>query len=213
MKGKFIQSTLAWLIITTGFLVNTANAGVIYSNDFESGVAEGFSNFTGVAEAPNGESYIGHLIFGDTSLLTLDNLSSASLITIDFDVYGLRSLDGIDNGDNFEFFVNGESLFVDYYGHSDGVLVGPSTGELVSHDDDTFGHGYFYGGASTYHYSVSFLNTNDTVSFGFKANTNQGWPDESFGIDNVVVTSVPEPSTLAILALAVLGLASRKVKK
>jgi len=212
MTVKFIQSTFAWLIISAGFSVNTTNAGVIYSNDFESGVAEGFSNFTGVVEAPNGESYIGHLIFDATSLLTLDDISSASKITIDFDIYGLRSLDGIDNGDNFEFFVNGESLFVDYYGHYDDELIGPSTGELVSHDYYTFGHGHFHGGASTYHYSVSFLNTNDTVSFGFKANTNQGWVDEAFGIDNVVVTSVPEPSTLAILALAVLGLASRKVK-
>lgn len=213
MNGKYIHLTLAWLTILAGCLVNNANAGVIYSNDFESGVADGFTNFTDVAQAPNGESYIGHLIFGNTSILTLNNLAHASLINIDFDVYGLRSLDGTDNNDSFEFFLDGELLFKDYYGHLDGELVGPSTGRLISHDDSTFGYGHFYGGASTYHYSISFLNTNETISLGFKANTDQGWADEAFGIDNVSVSSIPEPTTLAIMAFGIFGLASNRIKK
>ncbi|TPH13926.1 PEP-CTERM sorting domain-containing protein [Litorilituus lipolyticus] len=35
----------------------------------------------------------------------------------------------------------------------------------------------------------------------------------SLGLDNVALTQVPEPSTLAIFALGILGLTSRKIKK
>ncbi|MCJ8321920.1 MAG: PEP-CTERM sorting domain-containing protein [Colwellia sp.] len=213
MKVKFLKRTLAWLIISASCLVSVANAGIIYSDNFEDGTADGFANFTTVVEAPNGESFLGHLNNGNTPLLTINGLAPASLITIDFDIYGLRSLDGTNSGDNFEFFINGLSQFVDFYGHSNGFIVGPTTGQLVSHDQSGFGYGHFYGGASTYHYSISLWNTSESISFGFKANTDQGWTDEAFGLDNVVVTSVPEPTTLAIFALGIIGLVSRRLKK
>ncbi|AZQ83630.1 PEP-CTERM sorting domain-containing protein [Colwellia sp. Arc7-635] len=223
MKFKFLNKALTGLVFSAGCLVSVANAGIIYSNDFESGsTAAQFTVSNSVVTAPNGESYIGPLNKGETPTLSLDNLATHSSITIDFDIYGLRSLDGTTNQDYFQFFIDGSSQFIDFYGHSNGQIVGPTTGQLVSHESTAFGHGYFYGGASTYHYSITYTHVASSINFGFKASTDQSWSDEAFGLDNVVVsdnrtlsaaTSVPEPSTLAIFALAIMGFASRKFKK
>ena len=213
MKFTCLKKIILTLLLSSSVLVNTANAGIIYYDDFEDGVAGGFTDFTTVVKAPNGESYIGNLTRGNTPLLTLNDLTIGSLFTIDFDIYGLRSLDGLNNKDNFEFFINGVSQLVDFYGHSNGIIIGPTNGQLVSHDSTAFGHGSFYAGVSTYHYSITFRATSESVNFGFKANTDQIWYDEAFGLDNVVVTSVPEPFTLAIFSLVIMGVAARRFKK
>ncbi|MBA6291670.1 PEP-CTERM sorting domain-containing protein [Colwellia sp. MB3u-70] len=221
MSLKFLNKTIAGLVIAASCLVSVANAGIIYSNDFESGsIAVEFSNYNSVVSAPNGQSFIGTLNNGATPTLNLNSLALHSSITIDFDIYGIRSLDGTDSGDNFEFFINDLSQFVDFYGHSGGVIVGPTTGRLISHDSSDFGYGHFYGGVSTYHYSITLAHVDPSISFGFMANTDSGMDDEAFGLDNVVVSfvpsataDVPEPSTLAIFALGMMGLASRRFKK
>ncbi|MGB2742232.1 MAG: PEP-CTERM sorting domain-containing protein [Cognaticolwellia sp.] len=218
---KFLNKALTGMIFSASCLVSVANAGIIYSNDFEGGSTANFTTSNSITTAPEGQSFLGPLNSGTTPILNLDTIDAHSLITIDFDIYGLRSLDGINNSDNFQFFVNGVSQFVDYYGHSNGEIVGPTTGQLVSHERNAFGYGYFYGGVSTYHYSVTLAHVDSSISFGFKANTDQSWNDEAFGLDNIVVsnnaasaaTSVPEPSTLAIFALGILGFASRKFKR
>jgi hypothetical protein len=213
MKFTCLKKIILTLLLSSSVLVNTANAGIIYYNDFEDGVAAGFTDFTTVVTAPNGLNYIGNLTLGNTPLLTLNDLELGSLITIDFDIYGLHSLDGVNYNDSFEFLKNGVSQLVDFYGHSSGIIIGPTNGQLVSHDSNAFGYGHFYGGASTYHYSISFRATSESVNFGFKANTDQGWTDEAFGLDNVVVTSIPEPFTLAIFSLGIMGLATRRFYK
>ena len=86
----------------------------------------------------------------------------------------------------------------------------------MSHDQTALGYGHFYGGASTYTYSLEFAHSDSDVSFGFRGNTDQGWTDEAFAIDNVRVsinsTDVPEPSALALLSLGLLGAFRRKAK-
>ena len=224
MKVKFLKRTLACLIISASCFVNVANAGIIYSNDFEDGIGDEFSDFTTVVEAPNGEKFIGNLPTDNSSfdnssflsVLTLNDLAPSSLITIDFDIYGLNSLDGTEEYDNFKFFINGDLKFTDFYGHSNGNIVGPTNGTLDPNETDYFNFEYdFYiAAAATYHYSIIYRNySNESIEIGFEANTNSLWPDEAFGLDNIVVTSVPEPTTLAIFALGIIGLASRRLKK
>jgi hypothetical protein len=73
----------------------------------------------------------------------------------------------------------------------------------------TFDDSFFFG----------LVDTAGITSVVFSADsTNPGGFTEEFGIDNVSTsalpsTSVPEPSTLAIFGLALLGLATRKIKK
>jgi hypothetical protein len=50
----------------------------------------------------------------------------------------------------------------------------------------------------------------------FSSSLNQNPTDEWWAVDNVVINdnvSVPEPTTLAIFALGIMGLASRRFKK
>ena len=60
---------------------------------------------------------------------------------------------------------------------------------------------------------LDFFNTPTTLDFGFVV----GGGGHSLSVSNVALTvtstNVPEPSTLAIFAFAMIGLASRKFKK
>ncbi|MCA9065660.1 MAG: hypothetical protein KDA96_21475, partial [Planctomycetaceae bacterium] len=176
-----IQLAVACLVL----LVTAAvQAGVVYTNDFQSGTATGFTGFTNVETAPNTERFIGFLVSGNSAVLSLSGLAPHSTVTLEFDVIGLHSLDGITSGDNFQLFRNGGLEFTDFYGHSGGTIIGPTTGTLLSDDPSAFGYGSFFAGAVTYHYSLIFNDSASSISFAFQGNTNQTWNDEAFGLDN-----------------------------
>ncbi|MDF1645220.1 MAG: PEP-CTERM sorting domain-containing protein [Pseudomonadales bacterium] len=215
IKKQFLAASA--LALSLGF-ASYSTATVVYTNDFSSGTATGITGANTVQTAPSTEKFVGFLNYGATSTLSLTGLAAHTSVTIDFDVIGLKSLDGTTYGDNFVLEMNGTEIFKDYYGHSSGYLVGPTTGTLVSHDQTALGYGHFYGGASTYHYSLNFADSAAAISFDFIGNTDQPWTDEAFGLDNIVVSTnavsggnVPEPSSIALIALGLLGFgASRR---
>jgi hypothetical protein len=219
IKKQFLAASA--LALSLGF-ASYSTATVVYTNDFSSGTATGITGANTVQTAPGTEKFVGFLNKGATSTLSLTGLAAHTSVTIDFDVIGLRSLDGITSGDNFAFKMNGSEIFRDYYGHSGGystgVILGPTTGTLVGHHDPSDWYGQYHGGASTYHYSLNFVDSAAAISFDFIGNTNQIWNDEAFGLDNIVVSTnavdssnVPEPSSIALIALGLLGFgASRR---
>lgn len=94
-----------------------------------------------------------------------------------------------DNTDEYRLFVNGNN-----------VTSFLSNGS--SYDDS-----FFFGLADTAGITSVVFSADSTSPGGFT---------EEFGIDNVrtsTLTSIPEPSTIAIFGLALLGLASRHLKK
>jgi hypothetical protein len=204
------------------------NAAFLYTEDFNDGVADDFTGNTNVESFPS-QTFLGMLSTGsanaNSAFLTIDGLSGFgyNLLTISFDVYAFRSLDG--GNDAFSLSFNGDNVFTDSFrlvkrAGGNNTHTGPTNGTFVSYDINDFGFLPAYvnnPGVSIYRYTKTFNSFGDAVSFGFIGNTDQSWygtnwRDEGFGLDNVRITAVSAPATLGLfgLSLMLLGLAKRR---
>jgi hypothetical protein len=150
-----------------------------------------------LASSPDGFS-------NETATLALTGLPSHSQVTLDFDLFIIRTWDGSYAGgpgpDRWMLNVAGGPTLLDttfstfgavapwYQAYPDAYPAGnhlPGTGAV---EHDTLGFPYF--GVvrdSVYHLSFSFANTASALSFVFSAAGLQGGTDESWGLDNVQV--------------------------
>ena len=157
---------------------------ILVSENFENG-AFGWSNNT-VTET-NGEfgDFLGR--FGGTSgtegvskTFDFGTEHTGQTVTIEFDMYEIDSWDG----ESFKVFTNNnevssESMFVDsHYGERDG-------GVQTANNEFTG-----WGQEEVHHYSIqATVDENGQVKLGFGSTLNQSIADESWGIDNVTITS------------------------
>ena len=205
----------AAMILTAG----AARADVIFSNDFSAN-ANGFTGTTTIVTAPNGEQFLGPLTQGAFTSLALDTTGYSS-VTLNFDLYGILSLDGsnpVHGPDVFNLTVVGGPLllnenfsnFVNYQNNPPSNFQSygpnPSNPGRTGSDAALYGHlGYFWanpeGGDTTYHLSYTFAPTGNATTILFTGLSTQGPSDEYFGIDNVVVTAVPEPATWTMMII------------
>lgn len=203
----------------------SAHAGVVYSSNFSSLDAPGFTvtgaqgnpNAAGVITAPNGLSFLGILTQGADAQLNLTGLAPHSTVTVSYDLYALRSVDG-DNGtygpDSFTFKVDGTTITNYTFGFPGNTQSYPTPGSpgesgAVANDPNAFGYGNYYDGAVTYSFTQQLVDSAAGLTLDFVGNSNQAWPDEGFGINNVIVSTdaisaVPLPGALPMFA-AVLG--------
>lgn len=192
----------------------SAHAGTVYTQTFESGSAG--PNWSGIKSIKSTE---GLSAFGFGSLHLKNNGQSASVLTLsrlkphnEMTVsFSLAMWDSIDSdSDLFQVQVDGGFVinreFGNYWGESTGpgtALTPPFTGSYTPN------LGYQYWRDSARAVSVTFAHSAPSATISFQFPNSQGGGDESFGIDNVVVTTrpVPEPATFALMGLGLMGLA------
>lgn len=215
MKLKFLNASLIGLLLT---VCSSANAWLITSEDFESGTATDWSNnlvtvgnsnfttFLGRHAGSNGNQYL-----SKTFALT----GNQTEVNISFSFYEIDSWDN----ESLNIYINDILVRTDVY--SVHAIDAPSGTTSLFTDNTSFGFtGSYYDQGIGYSF---ILNTTETsLKLGFGTTINQAINDESWGIDNVIIMdniqgdpnmSVPEPTTLAIFTLGIIGLASRRLKK
>ncbi len=202
-------------------------AASIYTQDFEGAVGTEWSG-SGSAESTGGLSGYGfgsqhwrNATTGSTTL-TLSGLAAHSQVTLTFNLALWDSTDL--GGDQFIVQADSNTLydesrdFGNYYpsdnlGRGPGTLITPA---FTAFGDPNFGYNSFYRDSART-VSFTFAHTASTLAITWQYPNSQGGFDESFGIDNVVISSdarpstgvVPEPSTLALGAVGLGLLASR----
>lgn len=250
MKSKIIKTALAGMFIS---VCSSANAGIIYQEDFESdsntwnpysstvinesgnGVVDGSIDNTGAFTRFGGYSST----FGSGYSTSLDVFidPTAWILGTGFDYSsaangqdGLHLRDFIFNaGQTSQGFVinasnNSAHGFNEFsiLGDNDYFTVSDSGWYTLEHNFFDLG-GFLAVDFNIYDGSGSLLHTErrssnlDDIAASVGGNR-YGWivyNDNTLRIDNSILrtTDVPEPSTLAIFALGIMGLASRKFKQ
>jgi hypothetical protein len=204
-----------------GLSALSAQAATVYSEDFESGVLGAEWSGAGSLQSSQGLSAFG---FGQlhlkndgplTTQLNLTGLAPHTTMTLSF---SLAMWDSIDIGDLFQVAVDGSFLFnstnFGNYFPADNVSHGPGvhiTAPFTDFGTPNYGYNSFRDAAQTV--SFTFSHSSSTMQLNIQYPDTQGGPDESFGIDNVLVVTdaVPEPGSYALFAagLGVLTLLRR----
>ena len=219
-----LSTKLAGALIASQATLFTAGAqaGVVYSNDFESSDTANW-NVSSIATAPNSEKFLGE--FGNqTTTLNLTGLGAHTSVAVAFDLYIIRSWDG--NGqyccgpDQFSFSADGTQYFSETFSNTENAgnigSFSNSTNATKTGDNSL---GYSAWGDSTYRFEFDLAHVADYLTLDFSASGLQALYDESWGLDNIVVstnaTNVSEPGTLALLGLGLagLGLSRRKSRQ
>lgn len=207
-------------------VVLLANAGVanaqLYFNDFNAGPVGAEWSFTSTETSPSGQRFLGSLGNGVVTL----NLGpvAAGLITLDFDFYAIRSLDG--NGpagggpDLFQFQIGSGPIATtsfDNFGASSQMfpsLNGTGTNIPGSGAIATNSLGYTFSGQfadAIYHITLATNHAGGNLFITFTSLQTQGADDEAWGIDNVRV--IPTPTSAAGLIALTTFAATRRHRR
>lgn len=185
--------------IAAAIASSPVNADLISSEDFESG-ATGWNNNTTTFEA--GTQFLGrHGGTGGAQALfkTYALTGAQTQVNVQFDFYEIDSWDQ-------EFF----TVFVDDVAIANDEFQwfrfdNPANATPLQNNGSTdLGFGIIGAPDQSYRYSFDINTTGTSIKLGFGTNLDQSIGDESWGIDNVVITdnltaAVPEPSSFALL--------------
>ncbi len=228
MKNKFLKVAVAGLIM----LASSANAGIIASTDFDDRTVAGdtASNLDWILDGLSspGDLSSDYNLFNTSdsaNKFAVDrNLANEGdwIVDIALNVLGLNNislssltLDAyiFNNAGNFQLVQRNLDIAVSLFDSSNTLL---KTFTLL---DDIYDNNGVFINANGHNVDVnlegySLLANNDYILRLTASGEGNG---NNAGFDNLVIngdlTSVPEPSTLAIFALGIIGLASRRFKK
>jgi PEP-CTERM motif len=223
----------AVLAATAGFFSLSAQAAVVYSNNFDSpatvaaGVTSSFTGGGGLqATTPTYSPTYGQIYRSESTsvqtLLSLSNLPAHTSVDVDFLMAFLDSWDS-NNGtpapDNLDLYIDGVKLATYTFNSASGTNVAYGGGTLLAQGVQ-FDANIYYTDAIVDMSSdagLSFTHTSSSLTVGWIASGNgwQGGTDEAYGIDNLVVSvdstaQVPEPATAWLIAGGLLLLAARR---
>jgi len=210
MKFKFLNIALTSLVLTATSLVNIANAGLLLDEDFDPITASDWTISNGtVLGSPTDEFLDGNALHfngvGDRSAITNEyDLTSGGIISF------MLKIGGPDDTNTFEDADSGEDVAIQY-----SAANGSWVDLLVIDTEDSLYRDTW--GQVSLTLSGAALSTNTKfqwVQLDHSGTTFDNWAIDNVQLfDNNATQSVPEPSSLAILALGMIGLVSRKLKK
>jgi hypothetical protein len=211
---------------------SAAQAAGVYSNDFQTSSLTDISTTGVVVTGPDQASNYLQLVNGQIATLSL--AGGFSSYSVSFDIYAINTLDGDGQAggnspalpDNFIVATNaGVTLegfsFANFGGD---VQSFPDPNSPAQTGATALGQlGFSAGSEATYHFTETFGPSSGPTKLIFTGNTNQDAGDEAFGLDNLVVTGVPnvtvggvpEPASWALMlcGFGALGAALRRSRR
>lgn len=188
---------------TNQLQVNVLPPYTLYFNDFAASAGSEWSDTT-ITTAPNGgEKFLGR--FGNQAVTLNENdIPAHNKITVEFDLYTITSWDG--NGpygpDYWEYSIDGVSQLLTTFAINTGY------GQVQSYPDnysaehpartgavanDVLGWGTGESGDAVYHITKTIEHTGSSLLLSFAGSNLQGIDDESWGIDNILITYSDQP--------------------
>ncbi|WP_437508932.1 VWD domain-containing protein [Sorangium sp. So ce1099] len=165
----------------------------LYRNDFEGPIGAGWSSTSTDVTPIGGRRFLGQFN-NETVTLRLAGLAPHSRVKVSFDLYVIRSWDGID-GDVFSLGASGSPLTLQTTFANTGGLQsfpdllgrGSHAGRTGAAESNSLGYDFY--GDSVYRLSYELPHSEPDIELRFSGSGLQWIGDESWGIDNLDVVA------------------------